>query len=98
MNIGTAGPVDPNSWWGEGGIVSRLANNIPGVNAVSGLHDVFQIRLDEMGGNIARNALNVPGMLPAAGVTYAALFDGIPGIALTATKYQKDTIFRTAVK
>ncbi len=89
-NIGTAGPVDSNSWWGEGGIVSRAANNIRGVNPVSGFHDVMQVRLDEWGGNFARNALNVPGMLPAAGITYAALFDGIPGMALTVTKSQRD--------
>ena len=88
-NIGTAGPVDSYSWWGEGGTISRSANNIPGINAVAGLHDVFQIRLDEWGGNLARNVFNVPGMLPAAGITFMSLFDGIPGMALTNTRTQR---------
>jgi len=77
-NIGVANQiVDPNSMWGEGGIVSRVANYIPGVNAVSGLHDVYQIRLEQWGGEYARNSLNVPGMIPAAAMTYAGLLNNI---------------------
>ncbi|MEQ6342580.1 MAG: hypothetical protein M3A44_13285 [Gammaproteobacteria bacterium] len=90
INIGTAGTVDPSSWWGEGGIVSRFANHIPGVNAVSGLHDVFQIRLDEWGGNFARNVFNVPGMIPAAAITSAALLDDVPGGVLTVTQSKRE--------
>ena len=40
-NIGTAGKVDINSWFGEGGKVSRFLNKIPGVNAVAGSHDTM---------------------------------------------------------
>ena len=73
-NIGTAGgPVDLNGVWNEGGQVSRFANHIFGVNAVAGMHDVFQVKLDIWGGDMARSALNVPGMIPAAAITYSAL-------------------------
>ncbi len=68
-NIGTQDNiVDPNSMWGEGGKVSRFANQIPTVNAIAGMHDVFQV---SMGGSVWRDVLNVPGMAVAAGVTYA---------------------------
>lgn len=76
INIGTAGTVDPSSWWGEGGIVSRALNYVPGVNAVSGMHDTFQVGLDRLTNStdgLARNILNIPGMLPAAVITYSAL-------------------------
>ena len=53
----------------EGGPVSRFANQIPGINAVSGLHDKMQI---SMGNSIWRDVLNVPGMPVAAGVTYGS--------------------------
>ncbi len=72
-NVGTAGPLNPNGLFNEGGILSRLLNPIPGVNAVSGPHDTFQVRLQQWGGRVARIALNVPGMPPAAAITYIAL-------------------------
>jgi hypothetical protein len=59
--------------WLEGGPVSTIANYIPGVNEVAGMHDVFQIFHSNWGGDTARNILNVPGMLPAAAITYGAL-------------------------
>lgn len=74
-NFWTAGVVKTESWFGEGGVVSRIANQIPSINAISGMHDVFQVRLQEWGGVWARNALNVPGMLPAAGMTWMGLRD-----------------------
>jgi len=74
-NIGTAGKVDPNSIFGEGGYISRIANQIPVVNAVGGMHDVFQIQLEAWGGNIARNIFNVPGMMIAAAITYPGMLD-----------------------
>lgn len=78
-NIGTAGEVDPNSIWGEGGYVSRFANRLPlGINAVGGMHDVFQIRLEEWGGQFARNLFNVPGMAVAAMITYPRMLDVNP--------------------
>lgn len=83
-NIGTqGGPVDPDGWFNEGGRVSRFANYIPGVNAVSGLHDVFQVTLDRWGGDWARNILNVPGMIPAAGITYGALMTDMQAVYST---------------
>lgn len=64
--------LNSKGWWNEGGIISRMANYIPGINAVSGLHDVFQITLDRLG-NSMRDIFNVPGMLPAAALTYTGL-------------------------
>ena len=72
-NIGTAGEVNPMSWWGEGGIISSIANQIPSFNAVAGMHDVFQVRLQEYAGVWARNAFNVPGMPLAAAITWGGL-------------------------
>ena len=62
--------------------MSRFANFIPGVNAVSGMHDMFQVTLDKWGGDWARNILNVPGMIPAAGITYGALMTDMRAAAL----------------
>ena len=78
-NIGVqGGPVDPEGLFNEGGSVSRGANYIPGVNATGGMHDVFQVKLDEFFGGKAlgsfmRSTLNVPAMLPAAALSYGAL-------------------------
>jgi len=83
INIGTVTRnVDPNAMWAEGGIVSRAANNIPGVNAVSGLHDQFQRGLQMAFGAGARDniLLNVGGMGIAAGVTYAGLVGSNPAL------------------
>lgn len=73
-NVGeqaTAEGNDPNGWLNEGGRISRIANQISGVNASAGLHDVMQIRLDQYFGGGAsgafmRSALCVPQMIPAA--------------------------------
>ncbi|MBI3319284.1 MAG: hypothetical protein HYZ89_01680, partial [Candidatus Omnitrophica bacterium] len=73
LNIGVSGKVNPRSLWGEGGYVSRAANNGPGFNAVSGMHDMFQIGLNRVGGPLLGWTLNVPGMPPAAAITYLAL-------------------------
>ena len=69
---------NPNSWWDEGGRISRAANEAPAVNAVAGLHDMFQIGLDRLGnalgvGTTLGWTLNVPGMPVAAAITYAGL-------------------------
>jgi len=67
-NIGTQQEiVDASCTFCEGGSVSRFANQLPGINAVTGMHDVFQI---SMGDSIWRDVLNVPGMSVAAGITY----------------------------
>jgi len=73
LNIGVSGKVNPNSLWGEGGYVSRLANYVPGINAIAGMHDMFQINLNRWGGPPLGWTLNVPGMLPAAALTYSSL-------------------------
>jgi hypothetical protein len=74
-NIGLQGIKDPN-WlekiFVEGGPVSRGVNYVPGINAVAGLHDVFQINM----GGLARNIFNVPGMGVAAVITGGALMYG----------------------
>jgi len=73
-NIGVQGkPSNPSGWFNEGGRVSRLGNQVPGINAVAGLHDVFQITLNRWGGAPLGWALNAPGMPVAAAVTYGAL-------------------------
>ena len=80
-NIGTqGGKLNPNGWFNEGGRVSRFTNRIPGINAVGGLHDVFQVNIHQYMGSFARNVLNVPGMLPAAAISYSALVTDYSGI------------------
>lgn len=86
-NIGEAvAAIDRNSLWGEGGHLSRAMNRIPGINAVAGLHDVFQVRLDQFGGShfgpILRGGLNFPGMPVAAVLTYPALLQGVPAVMM----------------
>ena len=71
-------PLDSSCGFCEGGTYSRILNRVPGVNAVSGLHDVFQINLGGM-----RNILNVPGMPIAAIVTYAGMLQGVASVQLT---------------
>ncbi|KAK3696720.1 hypothetical protein QZH41_013079, partial [Actinostola sp. cb2023] len=77
-NIGTQGhkTIDPSGWFNEGGRISRFLNKVPGVNSVAGMHDVFQVRLDGAFFPGARDILNVPGMIPAAAISYIALLDG----------------------
>ena len=65
----------------EGGMWSSLGNQIPGVNAVAGLHDTFQINLGAF-----RGTLNYPGMAAAAAVTYGGLLNG--HVNLTYDLYQ----------
>ncbi|CAH1797012.1 unnamed protein product [Owenia fusiformis] len=83
-NIGTQGhkTIDPTGWFNEGGIVSRVLNKVPGVNSVAGMHDVFQVKLDGVLFPGARDVFNVPGMIPAAAISYAALLDGPASQAL----------------
>ncbi len=69
-NIGTQNAkLDPDCIACEGGAFSNTLNKVPGINAVAGVHDVFQVSL---GTGIARDIFNVPGMIPAALLTYAA--------------------------
>ena len=70
-NIGTQG--GPPSFWSEGGPLSESLNKFGGINAVAGLHDVFQINLK---GNL-RDILNVPGMPIAAAITYLSLYPNV---------------------
>jgi hypothetical protein len=81
-NCGTQGePVDINSMFGEGGIVSRGINAGPGGNSICGMHDAMVVKLDSFFvgqgldgmGESMRNILNVPLMLPAAALSYGAL-------------------------
>jgi len=73
-NFGTAEKtLNPDGLFNEGGKISRFANRIRGLNAVAGLHDVLQVRLDQYGGSFARNFFNVPAMIPAAVITYGGL-------------------------
>jgi hypothetical protein len=73
-NIGIQGKaVNPKSLFNEGGVVSRIANKIGGINAVSGLHDTFQINLP----GASRDLLNIAGMPVAAYFTYFGLYNQI---------------------
>lgn len=56
----------------EGGVVSRAANRLFGINATGGVHDPYQNFLSHIGGNLARNVFNIPGMFGAAALTYGA--------------------------
>lgn len=71
----------------EGGSLSKQANKIPSINAVAGLHDVFQVELGTIG-NWARNLFNVPGMVPAAGITAGSLMTD-PAFADAVSSYSK---------
>lgn len=89
-NIGIQGDTtDPSKWLNEGGRISRFLNKVPGINAVAGMHDVFQVKLDGAFFPGARDWLNVPGMIPAAAITYAALIDGPASQALLVEEKKK---------
>ncbi|WP_242112666.1 hypothetical protein, partial [Luteimonas aquatica] len=83
-NVGSQGgnPSERPGFMAEGGPVSRFANRVPGINAVGGLHDAWQIR---NGAGFWREALNFPLMLPAAAITYGA-FAGLPFSSLSTQK------------
>jgi hypothetical protein len=69
----------------EGGALSNFLNHIPGINAVSKLHDTIVIQYDP--GTMMRDyIMNAPTMLPAAAVTYASLLDGYGSAALSMYK------------
>jgi len=71
-NVGVQNCKDPrNSWFCEGGTVSRFFNQVFGVNAVAGVHDTMQ---NGLGTGLMRDIGNVPLMLPAAAFTYGAAF------------------------
>jgi RHS repeat-associated protein len=78
--------IDPTTWGGEGGIFSRFMNHIPSMNAIAGMHDVFQVELDLLGGDkygwAMRSWLNYPGQPIAAAMTYPALMRGIPAVTI----------------
>jgi hypothetical protein len=61
-------------------------NQIPGVNATSGLHDIFQNALGSEN-SIPRIAFNVPGMPIAAAITYPALIGEYSFGIFTAVTY-----------
>ena len=90
-NVGTQGheTIDPEGWVNEGSKLSRFGNHIPGVNAVAGMHDVFQINLDRISLPHARLIFNVPGIIPASVVTYAALMQGPASQALLVEKRRR---------
>lgn len=72
-NVGVAHRGPPTSPFHEGGYISRIANNVYGVNATAGPHDRFQVVLEGIGGKGARRVWNSPGMPVAAAVSYPAL-------------------------
>jgi hypothetical protein len=82
LNIGVQGlDVTEPCFFCEGGFVSRVANFVPGINGVSGLHDIFQINL---GNGIWRDIFNIPGMPIAAAISYPAMLNGPLAVRLTA--------------
>ena len=86
-NIGYAVPKPGVNFFDEGGPLSTTLNNtVPGINAVAGLHDIFQIQLDRLG---LRNVLCWPGMLPAAAFTYTALMTDSLTTSIIATQIQR---------
>ena len=78
----SGGPVDAPGFFAEGGPLSRFANRIPGMNAIAGMHDVFVTQF----AGVVRFVLNVPLMIPAAGITVAALAAS-PGIQVAYDAY-----------
>ena len=93
-NFGTQGAriseIAKAKWYSgiEGAPISRFANRIPGINAVAGLHDVFQINLGPSNG-FWRNVLNFPGMPVAEGITFAGMASGVPSAFLDDRIYNK---------
>lgn len=89
-NIGTQQKVvDPACTFCEGGSVSRGLNQVPGINAVAGMHDVFQVNL---GTGLARDIFNIPGMPVAAALTYG----GFLGVLLTVLTPQQIIFYSTS--
>jgi hypothetical protein len=78
-NVGTAGnPAEVTGKLfslGEGSPISKLLNQVPSINAVAGMHDMFQIGWEMLGGSWLRGALNYPGMPIAGAMTWMALRD-----------------------
>lgn len=68
-----------DSIWGEGHGLSRVIGKIPGVNAVAGMHDVWQISTTGLFPG-SRGLLNVPGMVITAAPAYSALMRGVPAV------------------
>jgi hypothetical protein len=88
-------PVNHEGLFYEGGPVSRAANCMPGINATGGMHDVFQVKLDEFFGgqalgNFMRSTLNVPAMLPAAVFSYGALMADPRAMILYSVENRRD--------
>jgi hypothetical protein len=79
--FGTNTPLNSDgsgNFWKQGGWLSRHMDQIPGMHSLSRLHDYFQIRLGGIG-EFARTFGNVPAMIPATVVNYAALLSTVPG-------------------
>jgi len=73
-NVGYQGNTE-YSILNEGNAFSNWLNKIPGVNAIAGMHDIFQINMPDK--FFVRDVLNVPGMPVAAVMTYSALYNTI---------------------
>ena len=91
ISVGTQGEKLEGKYfadfWKEGGFVSKTLNIIPGINAVSKLHDRIVIKFEP--GTLMRDYFaNAPTMLPAAALTYAGLVDKTPSLvtALSVSK------------
>jgi hypothetical protein len=68
-------PLNERSGMEEGAWFSRTMNKIPGMNAVAGMHDIFQNTWTEVGGSLLREVLNVPGSRGRVTITtYFLLF------------------------
>ena len=90
-NVGGQGV--PDYWAREGSPISQFGNRIPGVNAVAGMHDIFQINLEIHGGRFGgfyRSAFNVPGMIPAAAMSYTALMTDYSSVVNYQTVLMRD--------
>jgi hypothetical protein len=65
-----------NDFFKQGGALSNTAQHVFGMNAISRLHDSYQLWFDKIAGvsdSWTRTILNVPAMVPAAVISYAAL-------------------------
>jgi len=66
------------NFWKQGEWLSNYMDRIPGMHSLSRLHDCFQIRFGGIS-EFARNVGDVPAMIPAIVVNYAALLSTVPG-------------------
>lgn len=66
------------NFWKQGGGLSNVMNEVPGMHSLARLHDYFQIWLGPTE-SLQRWVFNVPAMVPATAINYGALLGTVSG-------------------